>query len=88
MDGATKWEEFWKISFPMVSPLILVSTIYCVVDSLNNSNNPMISLTHRTLFVSYKFGIGAAMIWVYMLVTAAFLGIVYFVINRFVFYYD
>lgn len=88
MDGATKWEEFWKISFPMVSPLILVSTVYCVVDSLNNSNNPMIAMTHHTLFESFKFGTGAAMIWVYMLVTAAFLGIVYFAINRFVFYYD
>lgn len=88
MDGATRWEMFWKISFPMVSPLILVSTVYCVVDSLNNSSNPMIQLTHHTLFESFKFGIGSAMIWIYMLVTTAFLGIVYFVINRFVFYYD
>ena len=88
MDGATRWEEFWKISFPMVSPLILVSTVYCVVDSLNNSNNPMVQMAHNTLFRSFKFGTGSAMIWIYMLVTAAFLGLVYFVINRFVFYYD
>ena len=28
VEGATKWEVFWKISLPIVSPMILVSVIY------------------------------------------------------------
>ena len=27
MEGATEWEKFWKITFPTVSPTILVTVI-------------------------------------------------------------
>lgn len=34
MEGATKWEEFWKITFPMVTPVLLVSVIYTIIGFL------------------------------------------------------
>ena len=33
IEGATAWETFWKITFPMISPMILVNAIYTVIDS-------------------------------------------------------
>lgn len=33
MEGATKYEMFWKITFPMVSPMMLPAAVYTVVDS-------------------------------------------------------
>ena len=33
IDGATSWETFWKITFPMISPMILVNAIYTIIDS-------------------------------------------------------
>ena len=36
IEGATKWEVFWKISLPMVSPLILLSIVWTIVDSFNS----------------------------------------------------
>ena len=48
IEGATKWEVFWKISLPMVSPLILVSVIYCIIDSFTNVSNPVISRIHSS----------------------------------------
>jgi len=42
MEGATGYEAFWKITFPMVSPLILVNVIYTIIDSF--SNNEMTDL--------------------------------------------
>src|SRR5690554_4575561 len=32
MEGATKYEMFWKITFPMVSPMMLTAAVYTVVD--------------------------------------------------------
>lgn len=40
MEGATQYEMFWKITFPMVSPMLLTSAVYTIVDSYNRS--PMI----------------------------------------------
>lgn len=88
IEGATKWEVFWKVSFPMVSSLILVSVIYTIVDSFTNSSNAMISKAHSTTFKSFDFGTGSAMMWVYMLVVFLVIGIVYKLINKHIFYYD
>lgn len=37
MEGATQYEMFWKITFPMVSPMLLAATVYTVVDSFLRS---------------------------------------------------
>ena len=34
VDGASPWESFWKITLPMLSPVILLVTIYAMIDSL------------------------------------------------------
>ena len=88
VEGATKWEVFWKISFPMVSPMLLVSCVYCVVDSMTNISNPAIETIHKTTFTDFKYGIGSAMAWSYLLLVFLMLGIVYAMINKRVYYYD
>ena len=37
MEGATQYEMFWKITFPMVSPMLLAAAVYTVVDSFLRS---------------------------------------------------
>ncbi|HPE95370.1 MAG TPA: sugar ABC transporter permease, partial [Bacillota bacterium] len=39
MEGASSWETFWKITFPMISPMILVNGIYTVIDSFTSQSN-------------------------------------------------
>lgn len=41
MEGATQYEMFWKITFPMVSPMLLTTAVYTIIDSYTRS--PMIS---------------------------------------------
>ena len=43
MEGATAWENFWKITVPMISPLIIVNAVYTIVDSMCGVNNVMVS---------------------------------------------
>lgn len=88
IEGATKWEVFWKVSVPMVSSLILVSVIYTIVDSFTNSSNAMISRSHNITFKSFDFGTGSAMMWIYMLMVFLIIFIVYKLINKHIFYYD
>ena len=88
VEGATKWEVFWKISLPMVSPLILVCVVYSVIDSFTNVHNRVISIVHATNFERIKFGEGSAMAFSYMIIMGIILAIVCAVISRFVFYQD
>lgn len=88
IEGATKWEVFWKISLPMVSPLILVSVIYCIIDSFTNVSNPVISRIHSSAYDFLNFGLSSAMAWSYMLIILAVLGIVYKLVSRFIFYHE
>ena len=85
MEGATGWEFFWKITFPMISPMILANLIYTVIDTFVDSENPVMQLVigkSREL----QYGQSAAMAWVYFLIVAVALAIIVAIVSRFVFY--
>lgn len=39
IEGATEWEKFWKITFPMISPTLLVAVIYSIIDYFTDYGN-------------------------------------------------
>ncbi|OBR68107.1 ABC transporter permease [Paenibacillus oryzae] len=86
MEGATGYESFWKITFPMVSPLILTNIIYTIIDSFTNS--PVTQTIYETAFSSQDFGLSAAMSWLYTLVVAIVLVVIGVLVSRKVFYYN
>ncbi len=88
MEGATGWENFWKITFPMISPLILVNSLYTIIDSFTSAGNEMMSNIKNTIFTQVKYGYGSAMAWIYFLTIAIILVIVGNIISKKVFYYD
>jgi ABC-type sugar transport system permease subunit len=54
IEGATSYEAFWKITLPMISPLILTNVIYSVIDSFTNNN--MTKLLQVTEFTQFNYG--------------------------------
>ena len=67
MEGATGWEEFWKITFPMLMPITLVCTIYTIIDSFTYYDNPV--MRHiKNEFNSLEFGHASAMSLVFCLI--------------------
>lgn len=88
MEGATAWESFWKITFPMISPLILVNCIYTIIDSFTNETNEMMNSIRTTIFSDVKYGYGSAMAWIYFICIAVVLLVVGGLISRKIFYYD
>lgn len=88
MEGATQWENFWKITFPMISPLILVNSVYTVIDLFTNENNTMMTEIKNTIFTEIDYGYGSAMAWIYFVSIALLLLMVGGLISKHVFYYD
>ena len=85
MEGATGWEFFWKITFPMISPMILANLIYTVIDTFIDSENPVMELIMGQIRDA-KYGWSSAMAWVYFAIVAAALGLIVVVVSKFVFY--
>lgn len=49
MEGATKWETFWKITFPLLTPSILLCLIYSIIDYFNSSTNKVVMLIEENM---------------------------------------
>lgn len=88
IEGCTAWESFWKITFPMISSMILVNLIYTIVDFCTKSNSDLMTLITNTLYLNFDYGLTAAMSWVYFVIIMGILGILSFIITRWVYYYD
>ena len=88
MEGATAWENFWKITFPMMSPMILVVVVYSIIDFLVRTDSEVMDRVDIAVFRLLEYGRGSAMAWSYFLIIAAILGIVSFAISRMVYYYE
>lgn len=84
IEGATGYQMFWKITFPMVSPLILTNVIYTVIDSF--SDNRMTQIISNTAFKSLNFGLSSAMVWMYSLIVGIILAIIGYLVSKRVFY--
>jgi ABC-type sugar transport system permease subunit len=88
IEGCTKWESLWKITFPMISSLFLVNWIYTVVDFCMRSDNEVIEKIQKVMIDQQQYGNASAMSWIYFLIVLAFVGVTSFFISKRVYYYD
>jgi len=88
IEGATSWECFWKITFPMVSPLILVNVVYSVVDYFIRTDNNVMAKISTTMISLLDFSFSTTMAWVYFGAVMLILGIAIALISRKVYYYE
>ncbi|MBO7085723.1 MAG: sugar ABC transporter permease [Bacilli bacterium] len=79
IDGANKWEMFWKITFPTLMPLININIIYTTVIYANTGNELTRIISERIAPATYGrdyasalswmlFGIEIVVIFVYVLI--------------------
>ena len=82
IDGATGWGTFWKVTFPMISPIIIVNAFYTIIDALTRSQNPMVKMIESVSNNHYS----SAMYWIYFLIIILIVAAVAGVCSTFVFY--
>ena len=86
MEGASMWESFWKITFPMISPFILVNAIYTVIDSFTSRGNRVMRLISAVYEEPGGNVLSSAMSWMYFLIVIGAMAIVGGIVSSFVFY--
>lgn len=85
IEGATAWEYFWKITLPLVSPIIFASLIFTVIDSFTSPVNKVMERIH-VMKEDLQFGIASSMAWIYFLIVLIAIGIITAIINKFIYY--
>lgn len=86
IEGATGYETFWKVTFPMVMPHIITNIVYTVVDSFVNSD--IVNMAYDTAFGSQMWGLSSAMSLTTTVVVCGILLIVCSFIQKRTFYYN
>lgn len=87
IDGATSWQKFWLITFPLMTPFILLNAIYIIIDTATYYDN------HVMLEVGWKFdalmyGYANTLSFAYCIVVGIVVAIVGGLISRHVTYMD
>ena len=85
IEGATAWETFWKITFPMISPMILVNAIYTVIDAFTSADNRVMVYIQK-IYGKSDYAHAGAMAWVYVGVVLIFILLVALIMKAVVFY--
>ena len=86
IDGATGWETFWKITFPMISPMILVNGIYTVIDSFTTDSNTVMKFIANEYTKSSGQEVSSAMAWMYFMIVIVAIALIAAILSAFVFY--
>ena len=82
VEGATKWEEFWFITFPMLSRVTLLVTIFTMVELITSERTTLIKNVYSMMRTG-NYDETSAMMWFYFLICGGMMGIIVFLYNRF-----
>lgn len=82
IEGCSKWELFWKITFPMIAPQIAVNAIYTIAISATD-NNALLTYSNTLAFGESNYSLATAMNIIYLLALGVFVMLILALIGKF-----
>ncbi len=86
IEGATGYETFWKVTFPMVMPHIVTNVVYTIID--NFARSEVVELAYDTAFSQFNYGLSSVFSLVSTIITCIILVVVVGFIQKKTFYYN
>ena len=81
VEGSNSWVTFWKVTFPLLAPMLIVNVFYTIVDNMISYSNDMFKLIDKYTNQLY-FDQAAAMAIINFVVIMALVLLVYLFGNR------
>lgn len=81
VEGATKWEEFWFVTLPMLLRPMLLVIIFTMVETIVAKTNPVIEQAFNQFNV-LEYGKGSAMLWFYFVIVGAIIALILFAYSK------
>lgn len=83
IDGGSAWECFWKITLPIMKPMIFLNAIYTLITLSNSDTNSIITLIYNNMFAATRgYGFASAMAWMYAVIVLALVGVIFFLFRE------
>ena len=82
VEGATAWDNFWKITLPMIMPVALINLVYIIVDNFASSSNLVMQQVLASVEL-LKLGEASAMVWVFCVIIAVIFAVFFAIANKF-----
>ena len=83
IEGASFWENFWKVTVPMLSPIILLNVIYTIIDTFTDASNKVMNqIINISSQQIDKMGLSASFAWSYFIVIGIVLSLVILVYSK------
>ena len=77
VEGATKWEEFWFITLPMLARTLLLVIVFTIVELVTAKDNVVMSQAYTLMRgAASSYGRASAMLWIYFIIVGLFMAIV------------
>ncbi|MBV7330861.1 sugar ABC transporter permease [Chloroflexi bacterium TSY] len=100
IDGANVWRRFFRVTIPIISPIIFFNMIIGIIGSFQvftsafimtdgrpqDSTLFMVLYLYRNAFEFFKMGYAASLAWILFIIIMIFTGIQFFFANRWVYY--
>jgi ABC-type sugar transport system permease subunit len=81
VEGATGWQIFWKVTFPLVSPFVLLNAVYSIIDSFTYYLNPVMQKVSK-YFTEIHYSYSTTLAVVYFVFVLLLIGVVSLAISR------
>lgn len=82
VEGTTKWEEFWYITFPMLMRTMFLVIIFTIIELASANSNEVIKSGYDQ-FNLMEYGLGSSMLWFYFIFVGVFVLILFAVYRKF-----
>lgn len=82
VEGATKWEEFWFVTFPMLSKILVLVSVFTAVDLFTSKTDRVVSNAYN-MMQSQNYNESTAMLWIYFLAVGAVVAIIFVPFNKY-----
>lgn len=82
MDGASVWEQFWKITLPSLKTAIFINLVYTFILLATFDNNGVITVIKNTMFdttIGRGYGFSSALAWLYFLALAIVIALLFLI---------
>lgn len=87
VEGATGWEIFWKITFPLISPTTILCIFFTIVDMSNDSSISVVNYIRLTVKKA-QFSTSSTMSIIWFFVIGILAGLIFFFTRKHIYYMD
>ena len=84
VEGANKWEEFWYVTFPMLSGTTLLVIVFTAIEIFTDSGNSVMTYGFNAMKQNMWWQ-GPTILWIYFALVGAILGLAVLLIQKKIF---